>query len=173
MAEKPNETISEQISTAKKRPARKITDDTIVNVLNNCKGILYYKSTSNVVKEWGAQGDEQEFTIKELKEMKAQQSVFFKENWVIFPEDQLDVIAHLKIDNHYKNAILPDDIDAMLQKSVDELSVILDTVTSGVKALILGKAREKYESKELTDTHIINLIQDKLNADIDIENPRR
>jgi|GEM_PF-3618305 len=171
MAEKNIEATTE-VAT-KKKVVRKITDDTNVTVLSNCKGLLYYKSTSNVIREWGAQGDEQELTIKELKEMKAQQSVFFKENWIIFPEDQLDVISHLKIDAHYKNSILPDEIDLMLQKSVEELSVILDNATTGVKSLILGKAREKYESKELTDTHIINLIQDKLNADIDIENPRR
>jgi hypothetical protein len=166
-----NDETKEKVLPAKK--PRKITDDTTVTTISNRKGTLFYKSTTNVVKEWGDQGDEQDLTVKELKEMKAQQSVFFKENWIIFPEEQLDVISHLKVENHYTNTIFPEDIDAMFDKSVEELSAILDSATTGVKSLILGKAREKYVSKELTDTHIINLIQDKLNADIDIENPRR
>jgi hypothetical protein len=166
--------VKENVAPVKKMPApRKITDDTEVTVLSNCKGLLYYRSHTNVVKEWANQGDEQDMTVKELKEMKAQQSVFFSENWVIFSESQLDIIKHLKIENHYKNTVFPEDIDSMFDKSTEELSEILDNATIGVKSLILGKAREKYVSKELTDTHIINLIQEKLNADIDIENPRR
>jgi hypothetical protein len=171
MAIEKNEEVKEKAPA--KKVARKLTDDTTVTTISNRKGTLFYKSTTNVVKEWGDQGDEQDFTIKELKEMKAQQSIFFKENWIIFPEEHMDVISHLKVENHYTNTVFPEDIDAMFDMSVEELSVILDNATIGVKSLILGKAREKYVSKELTNAHIINLIQDKLNADIDIENPRK
>src|SRR5206468_5939812 len=157
-----------------KKPStpRKITDDTEVTLISNCKGKLFYRSLTNVIREWGDQGDEQEMTVKELKEMKAQQSVFFSENWVIFPESQMDIIKHLKIEKYYTNVVFPEDVDAMFEKSVEDFEKILDNATTGVKALVLGKAREKYETKELTNAHIIRLIEDKLQASIDINNPR-
>lgn len=159
--------------TTKKQPApRKITDDTEVSVVSNCRGTLYYKSLTNVIREWGEQGDEQDMTVKELKEMKAQQVLFFKNNWITFPEDQLDIIKHLKVEKHYTNVVHPSDIDALFDKSFNEFSEALKNATVNVKSLILDKAREKFEAKELTDHHIIRLLEDTFQTDIDINNPR-
>lgn len=172
MAIDENKEAKATAATKKQPTPRKINDDTEVTLISNCKGKLFYKSLTNVIREWGEQGDEQEMTVKELKEMKAQQSIFFSENWIIFPESQMDIIKHLKIEKHYTNVIFPEDIDAIFEKPVEEFEKFLDGATTGTKSLILGKAREKYESKELVNAHIIRLIEDKMQASIDINNPR-
>jgi hypothetical protein len=104
--------------------------------------------------------------------MKAQHRRFFEDKWITFAEKDQDVISHLKVEKYYKDGFVQDDLEDIFEKSVEELSDIIETATPNEKSLIITKAREKFESGELVNLHIIKLIEDKLHVDVDINNPK-
>lgn len=170
MAVKKNVENEEVKSPVKK--SRKLTDETMVTVIGNWGGDLFYRSP-RTQDEWRwSFGDEDEMSIRELKTMKAQHRRFFEDKWITFHEKDQDVISHLKLDSYYKDGIQQDDLEDIFDRSVEELSDIIETATSNEKSLIINKAREQFESGELTNLHIIRLIEDKLQVDIDINNPK-
>jgi hypothetical protein len=165
------ETVEEvKVSTKK---ARKIDDKTMVTVISNFAGLLFYRSPRyNDEFMWSEYGDENEMSISELKSMKASHRRFFEDKWIVFAEKDADVISHLKVDKYYKDGMEQDDLEDIFEKSVNEIADIIETATANEKSLILTKAREQYESGELVNTHVIKLIEDKLQVSIDINNPK-
>jgi hypothetical protein len=163
--------------TETKAPAKKVkklADDMMVTVIGNFPGELFYRSP-RTQDEWRwAFGDEDEMSIRELKTMKSSHRRFFEDKWIIFAEDQADdVIKHLKLEKYYSDGISnQDEWDSIFELSIDDLSDIIETATHNEKSLIINLAREKFESGELVNTHIIRLIEEKLNVDIDVNNPK-
>jgi len=165
------ETKQVETKTVSKK-TRKLDDKSIVTVISNFSGLLFYRSPRTQDEwEWAEYGDEHEMSIQELKSMKAQHRKFFEDKWIIFPDKDSDAISHLKIEKYYKDVVTPVDMEDIFEITVEELTEIIDRSTANEKALLLTKAREKFESGELVNTHIIKLIEDKLQVDIDI-NPK-
>jgi hypothetical protein len=154
------------------KKVRKLDDKTMVTVISNFSGHLFYRSPRfNDEYEWAEYGDENEMSIQELKSMKASHRRFFEDKWITFAEKDQDVISHLKVDKYYKDGFEQDDWDNIFEKSIEELTDIIETANLNEKSLILTKARELYEQGELTNLHIIRLIEEKLQVSIDINNP--
>jgi hypothetical protein len=152
---------------------RKLNDNTPITVISNFPGLLFYRSPRfNDEYIWGEYGDENEMTIQELKSMKASHRRFFEDKWIRFAEKDEDVISHLKVEKYFKDGALQDDLEDIFDRQLEEIEDILDTATPNEKSLILTKARDQYESGELVNTHIIKLIEDKLQVSIDINNPK-
>lgn len=174
MAVKKSKEVEEQVVEKKPVKVKKLSDTSIVTVISNFPGFLYYRDPRTQDEfEFAEYGDEHEMTIQQLKTMKAQHRRFFEDKWVTFSEDESDdIIKHLKIEKYYKDGVEQNDLEDIFEKSVDEIADILDTATANEKSLILTKAREQYEAGELVNTHIIKLIEDKLQVDIDISNPK-
>jgi hypothetical protein len=153
------------------KKTRKLNDNSIVTVLSNFSGHLFYRSPrTNDEWEWSEYGDEHEMSIQELKTMKAQHRRFFEDKWITFAEKDQDAITHLKVEKYYKDGATQDDLENLFEKSVEEIADIIDTATPNEKSLILTKAREQFESGELVNTHIIKLIEDKLQVTVDVNN---
>jgi hypothetical protein len=156
------------------KKVKKLDDSTMVTVIGNFAGDLFYRSP-RTQDEWRwAFGDEDDMSIRELKTMKSSHRRFFEDKWITFAEHEADdVIKHLKLEKYYNEGISnQDDWDSIFELSVDELSDIIETATPNEKSLIINLAREKFEDGELVNTHIIKLIEEKLQVDIDISNPK-
>lgn len=168
------ENVEEKVETKPIKKTRKLDDKTMVKVISNFSGLLFYRSPRyNDEYEWAEFGDENEMTIQELKSMKASHRRFFEDKWITFAEHEADdIIKHLKIEKYYKDGFTQDDLEDIFEKSVEDIADIIDTATHNEKSLILTKAREQYESGELVNTHIIRLIEEKLHVDIDVNNPK-
>jgi arsenate reductase-like glutaredoxin family protein len=173
MAVKKTKEVEEQV-IEKKTKVRKLDDKTVVTVISNFPGFLYYRDPRTQDEfEFAEYGDEHEMTLQQLKTMKAQHRRFFEDKWITFAEHEAeDIIKYLKVEKYFKDGVAQDDLEDIFEKSVEEIADIIDTATANEKSLILTKAREKYESGELVNTHIIKLIEDKLQVDIDINNPK-
>lgn len=166
------ETLEKVETKSSVSKVRKLTDDTLITVIGNFSGDLFYRSP-RTQDEWRwAYGDEDEMSVRELKTMKAQHRKFFEDKWITFAEKDQDVISHLKIEKYYKDGFIHDDMETIFENSVEDLADIIETSTPNEKSLIINKAREQYESGELKDIHIIKLIEDKLQVDVDISNPK-
>jgi hypothetical protein len=173
MAVKKTKEVEEKEEKLPVKKVRKLDDKTLVTVVSNFSGQLFYRSPrTNDEWEWAEYGDEHEMTIQELKVVKAQHRRFFEDKWITFAEKDQDVISHLKVEKYYKDGFVQDDLEDIFEKSVEELSDIIETATPNEKSLIITKAREKFESGELVNLHIIKLIEDKLHVDVDINNPK-
>lgn len=173
MAVKKNKEI-EEVFDKKPVKEKKLTDDTMITVIGNFAGELYYRSP-RTQDEWNWQfGDEDEMSIRELKTMKSSHRQFFEDKWITFAEHEADdIIKHLKLEKYYSDGISnQDDWDKVFELSVEELADIISMATPNEKSLIINLAREKFDAGELTNLHIIRLIEDKLQVDIDINNPK-
>lgn len=159
------------VTTAKK--SRKLTEDTIVTIINNTRGELYYINRSQKDWRWGATGDEHQITISELREMKSSYRTFFEKQWIVFAEEDMDVIPFLKLEKFYQSSITPQYIIDKLEGSEGEFVHFIDSANANIKSMILTIAREKYKNRELINPYIIRKIEDTLGADIDIDNPRK
>ena len=164
----------EKVEKVPAKKVRKLDDRTEVTVISNWSGILYYlcpRTQDEFI--WAEFGDEHEMTIQQLKTMKSQHRKFFEDKWIIFDEnDAEDVIKHLKVEKYFKDGFSQDDWDSIFEKPIKDIEDIIETATPNEKSLILTKAREQFESGELTNLHIIRLIEDKLKVDIDVNNPK-
>lgn len=164
------ETLKEEKKAAK---TRTLNDNTSVTVINNTSGTLYYQSPrTNEVWEWAEYGDEHEIKLSELKTMKAQHKRFFEDQWIIFPEKDQDVISYIRLEKFYKEVATPEMIEEMFELTVPEFTTVLEKSNQNVRSLILGKAREKYDNGDLVNHHMINVIEDKLNVIVDVNNPK-
>jgi hypothetical protein len=165
--------LVEKVEKTIPKKVRKLDDNTEVTVISNFSGLLYYISPRTQDEfEWAEFGDEHDMSIKELKSMKAQHRRFFEDKWIVFAEKDQDVISHLKLDKYYKDGVKQDDLEDVFTLSLKDIEEIIETATPNEKSLILTKAREQYDSGELVNTHIIKLIEDKLQVDIDVNNPK-
>jgi hypothetical protein len=173
MAVKKSKEVEEKEEKLPVKKVRKLDDKTLVTVISNFSGQLFYRSPRTQDEwEFAEYGDEHEMSIQELKSMKAQHRRFFEDKWITFAEKDQDVISHLKVEKYYKDGFVQDDLEDIFEKSIEELSDIIETATPNEKSLIITKAREKFESGELVNLHIIKLIEEKLHVDVDINNPK-
>jgi hypothetical protein len=173
MAVKKTKEVEEKEEKLPVKKVRKLDDKTLVTVISNFSGQLFYRSPRTQDEwEFAEYGDEHEMSIQELKSMKAQHRRFFEDKWITFAEKDQDVISHLKVEKYYKDGFVQDDLEDIFEKSIEELSDIIETATPNEKSLIITKAREKFESGELVNLHIIKLIEEKLHVDVDINNPK-
>lgn len=170
---KTKEVVEEKVEKAPAKKVRKLDDKTNVTVISNFSGQLFYRSPRTHDEwEWAEFADEHEMTVQELKTMKAQHRRFFEDKWITFAEKDSDVIPYLKVEKYYKDGFEQDDLEDIFEKSVDEIAEIIETSTPNEKSLIITKARDQFESGELVNLHIIKLIEEKLQVDIDLNNPK-
>lgn len=155
-----------------KKP-RKLTEDTIVTIINNTRGRLGY--INRALQEWifGETGDELQISIKDLREMKSSHISFFKDQWIVFAEEDFEAIEFLKVEKYYQDLITPEFIEAKLNGDENEFVKFLKEANANIRATILSMARDKFSKGEMKNAYIVRAIEDTLNADIDIENPRR
>jgi hypothetical protein len=155
------------------KKARKLSEDTLITIINNTRGRLGY--VNRQLQEWifGETGDELEISIRDLREMKSSHIAFFKEQWIVFAEEDRDAIDFLKVDKYYQDLITPDFIEAKLNGDESEFIKFLKDSNANIRAMILSMARDKFTKGEMKNAYIVRAIEDTLSIDIDIENPRK
>jgi hypothetical protein len=112
-------------------PEVKIGDDVIVRVKSNVFGCLIYKNQKSGDKTvWNVCGDEQEMTISDLRAMKASQSKFFQNQYIIIlgvavgsdcVAKPADIYKTLGITKYYENLVDPSDFKAVRSWSEKEI----------------------------------------------------
>lgn len=170
MARKPLNKVSEEKSEVKqevKQERVKLDDHLEVRVANNINGVLVYKSP-RTQQDWVFQsyGDEDIMELHELRTMKSNHPAFFRNGWIRILDEE--VIKYLRLERFYDNVITPEELDELFDLSVEEIQEILDKANENAKSLIVGKAKEKYQHGELTNVHVIKLIEDKFKIKLDV-----
>lgn len=152
--------------TKEKPIKKKINKDEMIECKNITNGTLVYAS-----RKTGAEyhlegfGAVEWFSVDELITMKSSMGKILTEPWLAIMDD--DVIDYLGLRHVYDKIIVPiDNLGVIFNKSVKELTKILDIAPNGIKTLIASKAKEMVENNQLDSIAKIKLIEEKLGIEL-------
>ncbi|WP_099467745.1 hypothetical protein [Konateibacter massiliensis] len=124
---------------------------------------------------WENYGEEQTLTAKDIRDMKARQQMFFKEDWVsIIDSHSVDMTIYtlkdiydaLQVGRYYdENAIAfeLDDIFTMNEKEMREtISIMSDTI----KRTVVIRANDKIKDGSLDSISKVKLLEEVLNCEL-------
>lgn len=129
--------------------------DTIVPVVCNVDGGLYYESPKirGYAIEWGGYKSVEYVELSELVTMKNAARRFFEDNWIVFEDtDEYttgQLYDFLKVTKFYKNALTPETIDSIFDKTPAEIIKIVTHLSKGMKDTISTRVKIKIDSGEL------------------------
>lgn len=162
---KPEPVKTEPVKPEPVKPKREFSPVELVEVQNNSAGKLVYKSRRSGGKwVFERKGDVEYMDIQELMHMRASQPNFFKNNWIRVMDEE--VIDHLRLRHFYKDTIDPESLEDIFTIPVGELEHIIDKSPVSDKILILHKAREEFANGNLTNVHVVKLIEKKFAVDL-------
>lgn len=137
----------------------------MISVISIVKGGLTYQSKAQrgYTVEWGEFLEESWMEYKELVTMRNTQKAFFTNPWIIC---EWDVLEDLKVTQYYKNIIDLSNLDDIFKKRPDELRETLEKVPTGIRALVVDRAYELIQNKELDSMNVIEVIEEVCNVDL-------
>lgn len=164
-AEKTVDKIAKNVTKPATRKKRDMNEMVSVICITNTPLVYTSKNQVGYRVDWGGFLEENWMEYKELINMRNSQRAFFEEPWVIC---EWDVLVDLKVDQYYKNIIDLENLDAIFEKSPEELERTLKIVPDGIKKLIVDRAFELRREKKLDSLNTIEVIEDTLNIDLSI-----
>lgn len=142
-----------------------IDPEQYVIVRNGFQGKLVYKSKRTGEKYvWGAFGDEQEMTLRELRNAKNSYKTFFVNNYFMF--DDPWVIDYLGIKQYYKNAISIDDFDEVFELPANELRQRVCELSRGQRLSVIYRARQLILDGKIDSRKTIQVLEEALGVEL-------
>ena len=158
----------------------KVPDNLLVKVKSNVfGGLIYENHRSGEVTEWSNHGDVQFMTIGELRTMKAEQSAFFRNQWIVITgtadgEDSTatcaDIYTALAIKQYYKNYIEPGDFGALCNIPIDKIDERVSMLSKGQKENLIIALNEYIASGQLDSIRRIRAFEEALGVELLVEN---
>lgn len=144
-------------TTTSRAKVNRIDHDELVEVMNGCSGVLVYKNPRTSASwRFESYGDTDLMPVHELITIRSQYPRYFKDQWLIVLD--AEVINYLKLENFYKDAMTPEELEVFFDKSAEEITEYLKTASNGAKALIAGRARKLYEDGLFGDIYKLRAI---------------
>ena len=160
IAEEGSETKKVDVTKTSGKPV-KITDDTLINVKSNVFGkLIYVDQKTREETAWDMCGVVHPMTFGALRSMKASQSDFFKNQWIVitgFAEESpdgatpADIYKALYITNYYKDFIDPTDYSDVCSWEPEEIEAKVALMSKDARAN-LTVALNTYIEKGLLDS---------------------
>ena len=161
----PEETSAEKKSAKEKIVPKEIDSSQYVIVRNGFHGKLIYKSRrSGEIFSWDSFGDEQEISLRELRNAKSSSKKFFVNNWFMFDEDW--IIDYLGVGKYYQNSVSIDDYDKIFEKSAAELEEALSQMSAGQKHSLAYRAKTLIENGEIDSLSVISVLEKSLGTEL-------
>lgn len=154
----------------KEQPAKKIVPKDVdvhqyISVRNGFQGRLVYKSKrTGEVTIWEEFGEPQDIELQELKNAKTANKKFFVNNWFMFDDDW--IIDYLGIGQYYKNAVSIEDFDELFDKPVEELTEIINGMSTGQKRSVAYRARRLIAEDRLDSIKKIHALEGILGVEL-------
>ena len=148
----------------------KLKDSDRVYVMNGLTGGLFYHSErSNKRWEFRTFGQMDTMEYGELKILLNTNPRMIKQAMLIVLDK--DVQDEFNLTELYKNIITPENIEDVFKMDVEDLDKFIDALPDAQKNTLLNTAQMKYESRELYDRRIIDLIEKKFNLSLETNAP--
>lgn len=134
----------------------------VVKVLNGTYGRLAYTDPkTNVKLVWEGFGQENYMTVDDLVNMRSHHLKFFQQNWVMFDEEDTDVLFFLGVEKYYQNLYKLEDLNILFTLTPDEIAERVKGMSDGMKRTVANRAYELIQSDEIYDKRIIKVLQEE------------
>lgn len=143
-------------------PGVKIDDSVLITVKSNVFGRLIYKNskTGDII-EWNGCEDAQEMTMGDLRAMKATQTAFYRNQWVVITgvspsgsecsAKPADIYKALGITKYYENLVEPSDFNGINAWTEKEIGEKVSLMTPGARENLIVALNE-YIKKGVLDS---------------------
>lgn len=129
-------------------------------------GLIYTSPITGATYKWHKIGDVEYLTMKELISMNNSKPVFLNRPWIILQD--VRAINKFRLMSKYEEVAKVNQLKKLF--ATGDTKQISDTIDSalksGMREVVISKVRTMYNNGILTNTHIINLLEEKLRFDI-------
>lgn len=159
------EVVENNVQEVQRLVLKDIDPEQYVIVRNGFQGRLVYKSKRTGEKfVWGAFGDEQEMTLRELRNAKNSYKAFFTNNYFMFDEPW--VVDYLGVKQFYKNAISIDDFDEIFELPANELKQRISGLSKGQRMSVIYRARQLILDEKIDSRKTIQVLEEALGVEL-------
>lgn len=163
--------------TAKSKKERlKLEDYDELSVKSNVFGqLIYINHKTGDETRWDNHGEVQTLTVRDLRDMKAKQLSFFKENWISIvdsPDVDLDVYSlediyeALQIKNYYKNTAVPENLDDFFDWNADKIRKNYKLMPPTIRETLVIRANDKIKDGSLDSISKVKLLEEVFNCEL-------
>jgi hypothetical protein len=137
----------------------------LVPIMNVTNGRLIYQSRKTGSEfQFERYGDIEYIELYELLTMRSSQRKFLDEPFVIVLDD--DVADYLGLTNNYRKLTHATEIDGIFDLPLEHYTDVIKSAPKGLAHLIVSKAKEKLENKQLDSVQKVQVIEDIYNVEI-------
>lgn len=170
--------IQQEEEDAKDHEARKTVtvakqsfkDTDLITVMNGLNGSLTHRSPSTG-RTWlfADFGQTNRLPYSELLHIRNVNPKVFKDCWLVVLNKQIQ--EDFGLIEQYDNILLPENIEEVFNKDVEELNLFIDSLPKGMKTTFIAKAKDLYHSGEIDSRKMTDFIQNKFNLSLDDNAP--
>lgn len=147
----------------------KFKDDDEIVIMSGASGSFKHTSRDGRVWKFTKFGQTDKMPYKELLMIKNICPNVFEGGYiVVLNKDVQDILGLSQI---YKNIITPENLNLMFKKDIAELEAFIDSLPQGMKVTFVHKAREMYNSRQLYDIRVVEMIQNKFGFSLEDNAP--
>ena len=129
-------------------------------------GLIYTSPITGATYKWHKIGDVEYLSMKELVSMNNSKPVFLNRPWIILQD--VRAINKFRLMSKYEEVAKVNQLKKLFASGdTKQISDTIDSaLKSGMREVVISKVRTMYNNGVLTNTHIINLLEEKLRFDI-------
>ena len=129
-------------------------------------GLIYTSPITGATYKWHKIGDVEYLSMKELVSMNNSKPVFLNRPWIILQD--VRAINKFRLMSKYEEVAKVNQLKKLFSSGdTKQISDTIDSaLKSGMREVVISKIRTMYNNGVLTNTHIINLLEEKLRFDI-------
>lgn len=129
-------------------------------------GLVYTSPITGATYKWHKIGDVEYLSVKELTSMNNSKPVFLNRPWIILQD--LRAINKFRLMSKYEEVAKINQLKKLF--ATGDMALIVSTIDgaikSGMREVVISKVRTMYNNGILNNTHIIQMLEDKLRFDI-------
>ena len=145
-------------------------DDDMILVMSGVAGALKHRSlTTSRVWDFLEFGQTQKMPYSELLTIRNTNPKVFNQGWLVVLNKRIQ--EDFGLIEMYKNILTPETMETVFDKSVDELSVLIDNLPEGMQLALMDKARTLYNNGKIDSISIVKLIEQKFNISLEDNAP--
>ena len=129
-------------------------------------GLIYTSPITGATYKWHKIGDVEYLSMKELVSMNNSKPVFLNRPWIILQDVRAS--NKFRLMSKYEEVAKVNQLKKLFASGdTKQISDTIDSaLKSGMREVVISKVRTMYNNGVLTNTHIINLLEEKLRFDI-------
>ncbi|GLB26602.1 hypothetical protein LXJ15735_28430 [Lacrimispora xylanolytica] len=124
---------------------------------------------------WENYGEEQTLTAKDIRDMKARQQMFFKEDWISIIDSHSvnmseytlkDIYDALQVGRYYDENVIAFELDDIFSMNEKEMRETIASMSDTIKRTVVIRANDKIKDGSLDSISKVKLLEEVLNCEL-------